>query len=62
MFSESATIQDLINRFMQISGATIDATKIDVRNQASEKMLRPEFVCKGLSPDILEKLSGGLWT
>jgi len=47
--SESETIQDLINRFMQISGATIDATKIDVRNQASEKnrgYLEPEFVCK----------------
>merc|ERR1719208_71171 len=47
--SESETIQDLINRFMQISGATLDATKIDVRNQASEKLLRPEFVCKEIS-------------
>ena len=53
MFSESGTIQDLINGFMQMSGEKVDVTKIVVKNQATEKatkkILSPEFVCKGLS-------------
>jgi len=49
VLGESETIQDLINRFMQMTGATIDATKNVVKNQATEKLLSPEFVCKGLS-------------
>ena len=49
-FSESATIQDLINGFMQMSGDKVDVTKIVVKNQATEsKQLSSEFVCKGLS-------------
>ena len=50
-FSALATIQDLINEFMQMSGEKVDVTKIFVKNQAETENspLSPEFVCKGLS-------------
>ena len=50
MFSESQTIQDVINRFMELSKESIDATKIGVKNQATgySKNLEPTIQCKGL--------------
>ena len=50
MFSESQTIQDVINRFMELSNESIDATKIGVKNQATgnPRNLKPTSQCKGL--------------
>ena len=49
MFSASMTLQDVINRIMQITDENIDVKNLIVREQATQQQtLEPSTLCKGL--------------
>ena len=59
MFSASMTLQDVINRIMQITDENIDVKNLVVREQATQQQtLEPSTLCKGLTKvSIYNRLS-----